>query len=132
MAERRSPGTRASAPRHPPSHPPALELKFDPADRLPLGQWVICVRAVIERGQVPDQPSLPIGPHRTYSISPSSVTASGAIIIVPPVNLLLLNVKNNERRRSNSLRSSNRTGNGADQPRQAKKNRQEIAKLPRP
>src|SRR5208283_3170372 len=51
-------------------------------------------------------------PQRTYSISPSSVRASGAIIIVPPVNLLLLKVKNRQRRRSNSSCSFTRTGNG--------------------
>jgi len=46
------------------------------------------------------------------SISPSSVAASGAIIIVPPVNLLLLKLRKRQGRRSNSLSPATRTGNG--------------------
>src|SRR5450432_1267302 len=35
----------------------------------------------------------PIGPQRTNSIKPSFTSAFGAIIMVPPVNLLLLKVR---------------------------------------
>src|SRR5438270_7758329 len=52
-----------------------------------------------------------MGPHRTYSTRPSFVSALGAIIIVPPVNLLLLKVRNKQRRRSNSVSPFTRTGN---------------------
>src|SRR4029077_20443146 len=57
-------------------------------------------------------PMRPIGPQRTYSISPSSTRASGAISIVPPVNLLLLKLRNKHRRRSISPAPSTRSGNG--------------------
>jgi len=53
----------------------------------------------------------PTGPQRTYSIRPSLVDACGAIIILPPVNLLLLKLKNRQRRRSISASPSARKGN---------------------
>src|SRR3974390_257521 len=64
------------------------------------------------RGSIRINPSRPIGPQRTYSINPSLGSAFGAINIVPPVNLLLLNVKNRQRRSSHSLSSSQRILNG--------------------
>ena len=42
-------------------------------------------------------PSLPMGPQRTNSMRPSLGSASGAIIMVPPVYLLLLKVRKRER-----------------------------------
>src|SRR6267154_1786449 len=61
------------------------------------------------RGNVRSSPSRPIGPQRTNSISPSLGSASGAINIVPPVYLLLLNVRKSERPSSHSASSSQRS-----------------------
>src|SRR5882672_11693377 len=60
------------------------------------------------RGNVRSSPSRPIGPQRTNSMRPSVGSASGAISIVPPVYLLLLNVRKRERRSSHSASSSQR------------------------
>ena len=51
-----------------------------------------------------------MGPQRTYSIRPLSDAAFGAIIIFPPVNLLLLNVRKRQRSLSNSTSASTRRG----------------------
>src|ERR1700722_11458118 len=71
---------------------------------------LICV-PVNNRGSVQISPARPIGPHRTYSIKPSDGSALGAIIIFPPVNLLLLKVKNRLRLRFHSSELSSRCGN---------------------
>src|ERR1700723_3545218 len=69
--------------------------------------WLICV-PVNNRGSVQISPARPIGPQRTYSIEPSPGSAFGAIIIFPPVNLLLLKVKNRLRLRFHSPALSRR------------------------
>src|SRR4029077_16346767 len=70
----------------------------------------ICV-PVKRVGKFHSKRSRPIGPQRTYSIQPSVGSALGAIIIFPPVNLLLLKLRNNARRRSHSGAPSRRCGN---------------------
>ena len=59
--------------------------------------WFICVPSY-NVGKLRSSPTRPIGPHRTYSIKPSSISALGAIIMVPPVNLLLLKVRKRQGR----------------------------------
>ena len=61
-------------------------------------------------GRFRTRPPRPMGPQCTYSIEPLSIEACGAIIILPPVYLLLLNATNRQRRSSRS--PSARKGNG--------------------
>src|SRR6202040_3772116 len=61
----------------------------------------ICV-PVKSRGSILMSPRRLIGPQRTYSIRPSVASALGAIIILPPVNLLLLKERKRAGRRSHS------------------------------
>ena len=61
-------------------------------------------------GRFRTRPRRPIGPQCTYSIAPLSMAACGAIIILPPVYLLLLKATNRQRRSSRS--PSARKGNG--------------------
>src|SRR5579864_2059312 len=74
------------------------------------GCW-ICVPSY-NPGRFRIKPILPIGPQRTYSTRPSSTFAFGAIIMVPPVNLLLLNVTKRQRRSSNCSCPSTLVGKG--------------------
>ena len=92
----------------------SIEIEFDVGDGLcipPADAGYAC------RHKVPADcglsPSRPIGPQRTYSIRPSLISALGAIIIVPPVNLLLLKVRNRQRRCGRiPFAPSTRTGKG--------------------
>src|ERR1700677_722212 len=54
----------------------------------------------------------PTGAQRTYSINPSVGSACGAIIIFPPVNLLLLKERNSAGSTFHSAAPSNRCANG--------------------
>ena len=103
----------ASTLRHPPSRQPVH------LNQIPLVS-PLCARPaddqcayhrIVSAGFV-SAPGARSRPQRTYSIRPLFTSALGAIIIVPPVNLLLLKVRNKQRRRSNSVSASTRTGNG--------------------
>ena len=80
-----------------------LGLKFDVADGTARSQGMFDVRAVVEFGQacaaVRAVRSVPSGRIRSGRRVGSAL---GAIIIVPPVNLLLLNVRKRQRRSSQS------------------------------
>src|SRR5580704_729775 len=67
----------------------------------------MCV-PVKSRGSVQRRRRRPTGLQRTYSIWPSVGSAFGAIIIFPPVNLLLLKVRKRHGRRSQSAASPTR------------------------
>src|SRR6266852_1307430 len=69
-----------------------------------------------------------MGPQRTNSISPSVGSASGAISIVPPVYLLLLNVRKRERPSSHSASLSQRRRPPA-QLRHAHENAEQISEI---
>ena len=89
----------------------------------------MCV-PVKRRGKSQSKPSRPMGPQRTYSIWPSEGSASGAIIIFPPVNLLLLKVRNKAGARSHSGASSNLWGKARwRRPSEAGENGKNVAKL---
>src|SRR6266581_1922909 len=70
----------------------------------------------------------PIGPQRTISMNPSDGSACGAINIVPPVYLLLLKLRNRQRRSSQSGSSAQRNGAPA-QLHQPQENSQQVAEL---
>ena len=59
---------------------------------------MIYVRPVIERRQIADQPDAADRPPAHVLDQAIVTSAFGAIIMVPPVNLLLLNVRNRQRR----------------------------------
>ena len=90
----------------------SIQLELDAPHGFALGQRMFDMRPVIKPGRLRISPTRPIGPQRTYSTKPSSISALGAIIIVPPVNLLLLKVRNRQGRLSKSFASSTRTGKG--------------------
>src|SRR5579875_156309 len=72
--------------------------------------WSICVPEK-RRGKSHSSRNRPMGLQRTYSIFPSQASARGAIIIFPPVNLLLLKARKRHSRRSQSMAPSRRCAN---------------------
>ena len=94
-------------------------------------QRVRQVRAIEKRRKIAQQAEASDGPPANDIRSGRRwCDAFGAIIILPPVNLLLLKVRKRQRRRSNSVSSSARSGKrAAVEPRQANQHAENISQL---
>ena len=87
-----------------------IEIEFHRCAGGAAASAMLDVRAVEESGNSRSRSRRPMGAQRTYSIRPSLGSAFGAIIILPPVNLLLLKVRKRQRRRSQFVSPSARNG----------------------